>query len=267
MRAAVLGSPISHTLSPLLHKKAYELLKIDASYEAIELTPDRAKSFFNSALEEGWNGFSLTMPLKETVIDIGEELGFDIDPLAKIMKSGNTMHRKGETFHVTSTDRSGFIRLLEKVKCARTLIIGGGGTARAALSALDGRADVIDFLLRSPARKETLLQIAQKSEISFYSMDHSLHGYDLVISTVPAGVTDAMSEVLDFSIPTLCEVLYNPFPTKLLARAKELGSTTIDGIDLLVEQALDQISIFSGQVFDFATMRVELQKVARTHLN
>ena len=267
IKAAVLGSPITHSLSPLLHKKAYELLNIEASYEAVEVTPQGAENFFRKALEDNWTGFSLTMPLKETVIDLGPEFDFEIDPVAQLMKSGNTMVRQGDTFHISSTDRTGFMRIFEGVDCARTLIIGGGGTARAALSALDGRAENIDFLLRSPTRKEALGQIARHSTLGFFPMNHSLAGYDLVVSTVPAGVTDALSETLASPIPTLCEVLYNPFPTKLLAKAKVLGSSTIDGIDLLVEQALDQIAIFTARDFDYAIMRNELQKVARVHLN
>ena len=267
IKAAVLGSPISHSLSPLLHQRAYQLLNIEASYEALEVTPQGAEDFFRKALEGNWSGFSLTMPLKETVIDLGSKFDFEIDPVAQLMKSGNTMHRQGETFHITSTDRTGFIRLFEGLDCAKTLIIGGGGTARAALAALDGRAEKIDFLLRSPSRQETLSQIARQSTVEFFSMDHSLIGYDLVVSTVPAGVTDTMSDSLISAVPTLCEVLYNPFPTKLLERAKNLGSATIDGIDLLVEQALDQIAIFSALKFDYSVMRNELQKVARAHLN
>ena len=267
IKAAVLGSPISHSLSPLLHERAYQILGVEASYQAVEVRPENAKEFFKAAIEENWTGFSLTMPLKESVIDVGVELGFWIDPVAQKMKSGNTMHRQGQTFQVTSTDRTGFMRLFEGVECAKTLIIGGGGTARAALSALDGQAEEIDFLLRSPSRQDALLEIAQDSSLSFYPMDHALDSYDLVISTVPAGVTDAMSEALTSAIPTFCEVLYNPFPTKLLERARSLGASTIDGIDLLVEQALDQIALFSGVEFEYTMMRDELQRVARTHLN
>ena len=267
IKAAVLGSPISHSLSPLLHKRAYELLNIEASYEALDVAPQGAEDFFRKALEGDWTGFSLTMPLKETVVNLGSKFGFEIDPIVQLMKSGNTMHRKGETFHISSTDRTGFLRLFEGVDCAKTLIIGGGGTARAALSALDGHAEKVDFLLRSPSRQETLLQIARQSTVGFFPMDHSLIGYDLVVSTVPAGVTDAMSESLSSAVPTLCEVLYNPFPTKLLEKAKSFGSVTIDGIDLLVEQALDQIAIFSAVEFDYSMMRDELQKVARSRLN
>lgn len=262
IKAAVLGSPVGHSLSPALHKRAYEILKVPASYGAIELTPEHAKEFFESALVEDWTGFSLTMPLKESIFD----LGFRVDPIAERMRSANTLIREGETFYATSTDRTAFIRLLEGIGKKRVAIIGGGGTARAALGALDGISERIDFLLRTPKRAELLSTIAQKSEINFFEMDHSLQGYDLVIATVPSGASDQIAESLDFIIPTFCEVLYKPFPTPLLAKARSLGSQTIDGIDLLVEQAIDQVSLFSAQSFDISEMRSALQAVGRSHL-
>jgi shikimate dehydrogenase len=263
IKAAVLGSPIGHSLSPALHKRAYEILKVPASYGAIELTPEHAEEFFNIALEEDWTGFSLTMPLKETIFD----LNFNVDPIALRMRSANTLIKENGTFSATSTDRTGFIRLFEGVDSNRTAIIGGGGTARAALGALDGVATTVDFLLRSPHRAELLSTIAENTEVNFFDMEHSLRGYDLVIATVPSGASDQIAQSLDFTIPTFCEVLYKPFPTALLAKAESLGSQTMDGIDLLVEQAMEQVSLFTGESFDITEMRAALQTVGRSRLH
>ena len=267
IRAAVLGSPIAHSLSPALHRHAYELLDVPGTYTAIEVTPDQAPKFFSDVRNEDWTGFSLTMPLKESIFDLASVSDFVIDPVARQMKSANTLIKNGSTFQASSTDRSAFIRLFKDVAKNRVAIIGGGGTARAALSALDGTAETIDFLLRTPSRATLLSTIATKSKLNFFDMDHSLRGYDLVIATVPAGVSDSISRNLDFMIPTLCEVLYNPYPTPLLVKARALGSVTIDGIDLLVEQALDQIALFTKREFDFNWMRVELKSVAHINLS
>lgn len=263
IKAAVLGSPIGHSLSPALHKQAYEILGVPASYGAIELIPEHAEEFFEMAVLDDWTGFSLTMPLKEAIFD----LNFNVDPIALRMRSANTLIKENDTFFATSTDRTGFIRLFESIEPRRAAIIGGGGTARAALGALDGMATSVDFLLRSPLRAELLSTIAQKTEVNFFDMEHSLRGYDLVIATVPSGASDQIAESLDFTIPTFCEVLYNPFPTPLLAKARSLGSQTIDGIDLLVEQAMDQVSLFSGKSFDLVEMRAALQDIGRSHLH
>jgi len=267
IRAAVLGSPISHSLSPALHKRAYEILNLPASYGAIELTPEHAFTFFSEALHEDWTGFSLTMPLKECIFEENLAGLFDIDPIALHMRSANTLVRSANRYMATSTDRTGFIRLFDKVKKEKVAIIGGGGTARAALSALDGVADQVDFLLRTPGRAEFLKKIATRTQVNFFEMSHSLRNYDLVIATVPSGVSDAIAKQLDFKIPVLCEVLYKPFPTELLAKAQAMGSQTFDGIDLLVEQAMDQVALFSGREYDYDHMRVALQAVGRSHLN
>ena len=266
IKAAVLGSPISHSISPALHKRAYELLGVAGSYGAIDLIPEAAKSFFTNALQEDWTGFSLTMPLKEAIFHLTEEITFEIQPIAARMRSANTLLIVDGGYQALSTDRTGFMRLFDGVKKERVAIIGGGGTARAALGALDGEANQVDFLLRSPQRSELLGAIAQKTLVNFYGMEHSLRDYDLVIATVPSGASDEIAARLDFAIPALCEVLYKPYPTDLLTKARSFGGKTFDGIDLLVEQAMDQVSLFTGENFDFESMRRALQSVGREHL-
>lgn len=266
IRAAVLGSPINHSLSPLLHNRAYELLDVSGVYSAIELRPSQAQGFFQRAIIEDWSGFSLTMPLKETIFDLECEPKFDVDPIALRMRSANTLVKRNGTFWATSTDRTGFIRLFDRIRKKRVAIIGGGGTARAAVSALDGNAESIDILLRTPSRAQILSKIASSTSVQFFGMDHPLIDYDLVISTVPSGVTDSIASNLKHRIPTLCEVLYRPFPTALLSKAQSLGSYVIDGMDLLVEQALDQVALFTAKEFDFSDMRLALQTVGREHL-
>lgn len=266
IRAAVLGSPINHSLSPLLHRRAYEVLGVNGSYEAIDLSPELAGDFLHTALKENWTGFSLTMPLKEAIFNLGERINFKVDPIALRARSANTLIAQEDGFRATSTDMTAFIRLFSGVKRDRTAIIGGGGTARAALAALDGAASNVDILLRSPRRAELLSTVALSTEVNFFGMEHSLRGYDLVVATVPSGVSDSMAAALNFTIPAFCEVLYDPFPSPLLAKARSLGSQTIDGVDLLVEQALDQVELFTGRSFNFDEMRLTLQEAVRTHL-
>jgi len=266
IRAAVLGSPISHSLSPLLHRRAYEFLGVSGSYEAIDLSPESAGDFLLTALEEDWTGFSLTMPLKEAIFNLKNRINFNVDPIAQRARSANTLVAHEGGFRATSTDITAFVRLFSRLKRDRTAIIGGGGTARAALAALDGAASTVDILLRTPARVELLSTVALSTEVNFFGMEHSLRGYDLVIATVPSGASDSIAAALNFTIPALCEVLYSPFPTPLLAKARSLGSQTIDGVDLLVEQALDQIELFTRQSFPFDEMRLALQETARAHL-
>ncbi len=279
----MLGSPISHSLSPLIHRTAYALLGIDAQYEAIELTLDKSREFFLEALIEEWTGFSLTMPLKESIFGGESNVDpsphrtlagqlFEIDPIAARMKSANTLLRRGDTFFATSTDRTGFIRLFQDFPINSALIIGGGGTARAALGALDGLAGDIHFMLRSPERARSLTPIASHSRLEYFGMDHSFLEYDLIISTTPAGASDQLVERRSHTSSgfradqIVCDVLYKPYPTKFLTSAQQAGARTFDGIDVLVEQALDQIALFSGTEFDVDPMRMKLLDTARSAL-
>ena len=106
IKAAVLGSPISHSLSPLLHSTAYAQLGLSAKYEAIEVKADNLARFMDER-DETWTGFSLTMPLKEEAITYAD----NIDNLAKRINSANTLYRKAGEWHATSTDVIGLLML------------------------------------------------------------------------------------------------------------------------------------------------------------
>ena len=137
-------------------------------------------------------------------------------------------------------------------------IIGAGGTARAAAGALDGKVDAVDVLLRSSNRVAAMSQAAPNVKIRALEMDAPLSSYDLIIQTTPVGAYDQYVEKLHDARGLLLECLYKPWPTPLAARYAQLGGRVISGGQLLVEQALFQIELFSGNSFDFATMRREL---------
>ena len=272
IQAAVLGSPISHSLSPLLHNRAYELLNIEGKYSAIEVRNGELKSFLQSQIEIGWTGFSLTMPLKEEVLG----MGFPIDEIALHSRSANTLIADGKSFRALSTDFLAFKRLLELPRSARVAVIGAGGTARSALAALAEKVPQVDIFLRDPAKATALGGVAPNLGIhalSFADLNPTKFSqYDWVISTVPAGATDDFALALskeDIRLESvhLLEVLYNPWPTELLISAGAAGAKTIDGLVLLVEQALHQIQIFTQRDFDFTAMRTELLRIGLAHLN
>ena len=251
IRAAILGSPVSHSLSPLLHTTAYRELGIEGSYIAVDLTTEGFQKFIDGSLLEDWTGFSLTMPLKESAFGFG----FLVESTAARIHSTNTLIRIGDSYQASSTDYLAFQRLLSQLSYSKVAIIGGGGTARAALGALDGRVTEIDFLLRNQTRQQSLQSSVLHSKVNFYPMSHSLANYDLVIATTPEGVTDEIAENLSSANGILVEALYNPWPTKLLQAWADLGGQTLHGLDVLVEQALDQIHLMSKIDFDYDEMR------------
>jgi shikimate dehydrogenase len=254
IRAAVLGSPIAHSLSPKIHNKAFEILEISGEYQAIEVDENTFPTFFAENSEANWNGFSLTMPLKEIVLQASNQ----VDDRARRINSANTLYRLGDGWAVTSTDYSAFENLLSVDANANVAIIGGGGTARAAIGSLNSKMKSVDVLLRNPARVQAMSTAAPDNKVKQCEMGTSLDSYDLIIQTTPSGAFDQYVTNLNSTTGVLLECLYKPWPTPLASRFADLGGTVISGKELLVEQALFQIELFTQMKIDFAQMRQAL---------
>ena len=263
IRAAVLGSPISHSLSPLLHQSAYEILGAQGTYEAIEVEAGQLSNFLKDK-DSGWTGFSLTMPLKEEVLAIAHV----VDPVAQIISSANTLYREDNLWLASSTDITGFGFALDSrgfTKAKSSIILGAGATARAVVGALDGRIEEIKIVSRNTGREEAIRKCATKSSITFVPWEYTtpIAQSDLVVNTTPLYGADLFADYLPTKISTLFfEVLYRPWPTVLHSRWRENGGETMDGIDLLVHQAIEQIALFSGKSIDRVSMAQELRKFA-----
>jgi shikimate dehydrogenase len=257
IKLAVAGSPITHSLSPLLHTTAYELLGVPVSFTTEEVTDLNFGEFYFKAKEAGYRGLALTMPLKEISIGFVDR----VDPVAKQISSINTVIFESTGSIGLSTDLMAFKSLLTPYFGKKIAILGAGGTARAAIGALKGTGSEVTVLTRSMNRHDQLHSAAEDLEISFldWLKFEEIQDRDLIISTTPAGATDGLSIIstkADFF-----EVIYHPWPTELAKRYQNLGKTVIGGLSLLVEQALFQIKYFSQKDFDFNEMRQALLKV------
>ena len=255
IKAAVLGSPISHSLSPLLHTVAYTDMGLASDYARIEIKAGELNAFLTTC-DQSWTGFSLTMPLKEEVLSFTTNLSL----LSQRIQSANTLVQKDGQWFATTTDVSGFTQALAshgRDASGDVLIIGAGATARAAAAACDGVADRITVMNRSPARVESISNCVEFSDLDFVSWQDAsvIASADLIISTTPAGVSDSLVDHFPAN-PTAVffDVLYEPWPTKVLAAWSAAGGQIIDGLELLIHQAIDQIAIFSGQSIDRASM-------------
>lgn len=259
IKLAVAGSPINHSLSPLLHTTAYELLGVPASFTTEEVTDLNFGEFYFKAKEAGYRGLALTMPLKEISIGFVDR----VDPVAKQISSINTVIFESTGSIGLSTDLMAFKSLLTPYFGKKIAILGAGGTARSAIGALTGTGSEVTVLTRSMNRHDQLHSAAEDLEMSFldWLKFEEIQDRDLIISTTPAGATDGLSIIstkADFF-----EVIYHPWPTELAKRYQNLGKTVIGGLSLLVEQALFQIKYFSQQDFDFNEMRQAILKVGQ----
>ena len=258
IKLAVAGKPISHSLSPLLHTTAYEILGIKAEFLAEEVSEDTFADFYFNAKSNGYRGLAMTMPLKEISIGFVDR----VDPIAKQIGSINTIIFESTGSIGLSTDLLAFKTLLKPYFGKRIAILGAGGTARAAIGALRGTGSQVCVLTRSATRHDQLHSAAVDLDINFldWQQFEEIQDRDLIISTTPAGATDGLtvlSTKADFF-----DVTYHPWPTDLARRYQNLGKNVIGGLALLVEQALFQINYFSQKDFDYAQMRIELLKVA-----
>ncbi|MFJ1973503.1 shikimate dehydrogenase [Streptomyces sp. NPDC087903] len=251
-RAAVLGSPIAHSLSPVLHRTAYaELGLADWSYDRFDVD-ETALPEFLANLGPDWAGLSLTMPLKRAVIPLLDE----ISETAASVEAVNTVvftrdgRRAGD-----NTDIPGMVaalreRGIEEVDSAA--ILGAGATASSALAALARicTGEVVVYV-RSDARAAEMRQWGERLDIEVRTEDwadaaEALHR-PLVIATTPAGATDALSGTVPERPATLFDVLYDPWPTELAARWSAYGGAVVSGLDLLVHQAVLQVEQMTGR--------------------
>ena len=251
IRGAVLGSPIEHSLSPVLHRAAFADLHLEGSYDRIEVGAGKLKKFLSERASE-FDYLSLTMPLKEEVL----QLGIAVSDVALKSQSANTLIKSGGTWEATSTDGTGFVQALAHrgfSDFSSVLILGAGGTSRAIAAALDGLVDSITVLGRTSLREESLRSIITKSEFSYvmWSNAFSLEPFSLVVNTTPAGAADLLAEGLDGSITSLLfDVIYKPWPTVLAKKWSNEGAPVISGLELLLYQGIDQLRLVIEREFD-----------------
>jgi shikimate dehydrogenase len=255
LRGAIVGSPVSHSLSPLLHSKAFEFLGIEGSYQREEIGEDQLGSFFSERAGE-FDYLSLTMPLKEIALT----LPVAIDSTALRIQSANTLFRRGEQWHLTSTDGSGFISALENAgrqSFTKVLVLGAGGTARAVVGALDGKAEQISVLGRTSTRREVLEASVSQSEFEYLRWNDSpgFGQYDLVVNTTPAGAADLLADSLrPGNAHLFFDVIYKPWPTVLGSRWSDAGGHVINGLELLLYQGIHQLGFALNANVDEAAL-------------
>ncbi|MEV5932861.1 shikimate dehydrogenase [Streptomyces sp. NPDC052079] len=251
-RAAVLGSPIAHSLSPVLHRAAYRELGLEGwTYDRFEIDEQALPGFFDTLGPE-WAGLSLTMPLKRAVIPLLDS----VSETAASVEAVNTVvltpdgRRTGD-----NTDIPGMVAALREHGIDRVetaAILGAGATASSALAALARICSgEVTVYVRSEARAAEMRQWAERLDVAVRIADwddaeRGLHA-PLVVSTTPAGVTDLFARAVPERPTALFDVLYDPWPTVLAARWSAYGGAVISGLDLLVHQAVLQVEQMTGR--------------------
>lgn len=254
--AAVLGSPIAHSLSPVLHRAAYARLGLAGwSYGRHEVDEAGLAGFLDVVKREdaegSWAGFSLTMPLKRVVIPLLDEA----DPTALAVNAVNTLVVRADgSRYGANTDVAGLAAALRErgVRSVRgAAVLGAGATAGSALAALSGLVKgPITVYLRNPARLAEFDALVAHFGLELdprpWADAAGAAQFELVVNTTPAGAADELAERLPNHVGTLFDVLYHPWPTPLAAAWSERGGAVLGGQDLLVHQAVRQVELMTG---------------------
>jgi shikimate dehydrogenase len=264
VRGSIVGSPVEHSLSPLLHREALEFLGFKGTYQRNEVQAGTFAQFFADHKDD-FDYLSITMPLKEEALS----LPITLDPLVSRIQSANTLYRQDNDWKLTSTDGSGFLSALRNqgfMNFNRALILGAGGTARAVVGALDGVAKEIAVLGRTSTRRDVLESSVTHSQFDYLRWNDypGFADYDLVVNTTPAGAADLLADSLSpGSCSLLFDVIYKPWPTVLGSRWQDSGGEVINGLELLLYQGIQQLSLALGQELDELGLATHLRPILR----
>ncbi|GAA4635600.1 shikimate dehydrogenase [Actinoallomurus vinaceus] len=244
-RAAVLGSPIAHSLSPALHRAAYAALGLDWTYEAIECREEDLPE----VLERPWAGLSLTMPLKRAVLPLLDE----VSGLARAVGGANTVVYDGGRRLGHNTDVYGMVTALTEAGVrspGSAVVLGGGATACSALAALrDLGLPKAVVVVRSPARAAEAVSAADRLgvSVSVQTFADTMPPADLIVSTLPAHTADPYAEAIAGATGALFDVVYAPWPTATAEAVRDRGGIVVGGLPMLVHQAARQVELMTGR--------------------
>lgn len=258
----VIADPVAHSKSPLIHNRAFQARRVDAVYLPFRVCQAHLSGFMKLAADLPLRGFSVTIPHKQKIVRYLDT----VDSLAKRIGAVNTVWRKAGKWRGTNTDSQGVLRPLERhmrLPRASILIAGYGGAARAAAIALRDAGADLAITGRDLARAEQLARAVKGTSLPL--SEAASAKFDALVHATPVGMYPSCQESL-FSgcIPAnvVLDMVYNPKETMLLKLARQQGCTVIPGTEMLLEQAISQFEIWTGESAPRAVMEAALQTEA-----
>jgi len=256
----IIGHPVAHSLSPLMHNSAAKITGMDIVYVAMDVLPENLKKGVDGIRALGIYGVNVTVPHKEKVVKLMDE----VDAEASLIGAVNTITLKNGRLHGANTDGRGFLRSLDAEGfCAsgkRAAVIGAGGSARAVgVSLLRAGVSGLTIINRTPSHGRLLARrLAELGEVSFVPAGSVKAGAvieecDLVVQTTPCGmrrrdplpVKSAKFRPGQYAY----DIIYSPIETRFLKNARLKGARTINGLGMLVYQGSESFKIWTGRPF------------------
>ncbi len=271
IKTAVIGHPIKHSKSPLIHRYWLDLYNILGSYEAIDIKPQHLKAKIQNLVNQGYSGFNVTIPHKVSIMALCDE----IDDLAISIGAVNTVTIKNGKLYGTNTDAYGFTQnIKETIKInawdwsfnqGRTVVLGAGGAAKAITYALI-QEGVQDIIITNRTRKKAE-EIVKLDESKIYVVDWDrrnqiLKNANLIINTTSLGMSGKPPLNIDLSLACphalVTDIVYCPLYTDLLDQAKSKNLRIITGIGMLLYQARAGFALWNGVMPDVTPKLEEL---------
>jgi 3-dehydroquinate dehydratase/shikimate dehydrogenase len=251
----VIADPVRHSISPAVHNRAFQAKRMDAVYVPFLVQPTYLKDFMQLADKLPVYGFSVTIPHKQKILrylDI-------IDPLSRRIGAVNTVWKKAGKWRGINTDVSGVITPLSKrLKLAKSsvLLIGNGGAARGAAFALIDAGARLSITGRNPDRVRALARLTGAEAVAAEQV--TSHHYDALVHATPLGMYPHVNECFfPGAIPAdvVFDMVYNPMETVLIQRAKQEGKEVLPGIEMFIEQAVQQFQTWTTETAPRAVMQ------------
>ncbi|MCU0453650.1 MAG: shikimate dehydrogenase [Bacteroidetes bacterium] len=270
-RFAIIGDPIAHSLSPVLHAAAFAALGIDATYECLRVRREELQDTWERRLRSEFSGFNVTLPHKSAVLPLLDQ----VEALAASVGAVNTVSNRDGRLEGTNTDIQGIRRALETsvgdVRGRPVAIIGAGGTARSAVAALaaDLTPSHLTFLVRDPERANEHLSLARRSlacpvevtRLNDPNLGRVLSEAALIIQTTPVGMEPGtgrspLPAAFRFTpTQTVFDVIYRPLETAMMAAARQDGARVIGGLEFFLHQGAAAFEIWTGRPMPLEVVR------------
>lgn len=263
MKFAVIGHPIKHSLSPIMHQANFDASARTDTYEALNIPPKHFHLIKEIMTEKEIDGFNITIPHKERIIPYLDEM----DAHAKTIGAINTVKIVNGKWVGYNTDGIGYVKGLKRVypqlKDARILLIGAGGASKGLAAALNEVAEhTLSVANRTMSRFDNWdLKV---NTLSLQEAEKQLGDFDIVINTTPAGMSDNQDVVisLDHLAPDtlVSDIVYIPYKTPILKLAEAKGNRIYNGLDMFVNQGAESFKIWTGETADTKAMKTAVLK-------
>lgn len=266
-KLCVIGDPILHSKSPLIQGAMIRALGLSYVYSAVPVPRGALAAWLDRAKAEGYAGFNATMPHKEALVPLMDVLSDDAAACASV----NTVCIKDGKLYGYSTDGEGFIRALAdaNIKPAgkTILLLGAGGAAKSvALKFASAGAGAVIVCNRTAEKAETLCahrpELFRVAGFTPGTLRKEAEGADLLVNCTSLGMAGTNGQFEDFSFldalpahAAVCDLIYNPAETRLLAQARARGHTALNGLGMLIHQAICSLEHFTGMTPDVGRLR------------